>query len=76
MDVGHVFLAAYYMVPIGVVFLHRLFQYLRGESDNYYPKRILLRALYVLGIVAIGSHGTYYGFFFAVLAALMIILAP
>ena len=76
MDVGHAFLAAYYMVPIGVVFLHRLFQYLMGESDNYFPKRLLLRALYVLGIVTVGSSGTYYGFFFAVLAAPMIILAP
>jgi phosphoglycerol transferase len=76
MDVGHVFLAAYYMVPIGVVFLHRLFQYLMGESDNYFPKRLLLRALYVLGIIAVGSSGTYYGFFFALLTAPMIFLAP
>lgn len=76
MDVGHVFLAAYYMVPIGVVFLHRLFQYLMGESDNYFPKRLILRPFYVLGIVAVGSSGAYYGFFFALLAAPMVILAP
>jgi hypothetical protein len=76
MDVGHVFLAAYYMVPIGVVFLHRLFQYLMGESDNFFPKRLILRAFYVLGIVAVGSSGAYYGFFFALLAAPMVVLAP
>jgi phosphoglycerol transferase len=76
MDAGHVFLAAYYMVPFGLIFLRRLFQYLVGESDTYFPKNLLLRSLYVLGIVAVGSSGTYYGVFFALLAAPMVILAP
>ena len=76
MDAGHVFLAAYYMIPIGVVYLHRLFEYLTGSLVSFFPASTFKRIGFVLGIVAVGSSGTYYGVFFALLAATMILLVP
>jgi phosphoglycerol transferase len=76
MDAGHVFLAAYYMLPIGVVYLHRLFEYLTGSLVTFFPASTFKRIGFVLGIIAVGSSGTYYGVFFALLAATMILLVP
>jgi phosphoglycerol transferase len=76
MDAGHVFLAAYYMIPIGVIYLHRLFEYLTGSLATYFPTSTFKRIGFVLGIIAVGSSGTYYGVFFALLAAALILLAP
>lgn len=76
MDAGHVFLAAYYMVPIGIIYLHRLFEYLTGSLNNYFPSSTIKRIGFALGIIAVGSSGTYYGVFFALLAATMILLVP
>ena len=76
MDAGHVFLAAYYMVPIGVMYLHRLFEYLTGSLNSFFPSSTIKRIGFVLGIIAVGSSGTYYGVFFALLAATMILLVP
>jgi hypothetical protein len=76
MDAGHVFLAAYYMLPIGVVYLHRLFEYLTGSLASFFPASTFKRIGFVLGIIAVGSSGTYYGVFFALLAATMILMVP
>ena len=76
MDAGHVFLAAYYMLPIGVVYLHRLFEYLTGSLVSFFPASKFERIGFALGIIAVGSSGTYYGVFFALLAATMILLVP
>ena len=76
MDAGHVFLAAYYMIPIGVIYLHRLFEYLTGSLNNFFPNSTIKRIGFALGIIAVGSSGTYYGVFFALLAATMILLVP
>ena len=76
MDAGHVFLAAYYMIPIGIAYLHRLFEYLTGPLATYFPASTFKRIGFVLGIIAVGSSGTYYGVFFALLAAALILLAP
>jgi hypothetical protein len=76
MDAGHVFLAAYYMIPIGIIYLHRLFEYLTSSLPNFFPSSIVRRIGFVTGIVAVGSSGTYYGVFFALLAATMILLVP
>ena len=76
MDAGHVFLAAYYMIPVGVIYLHRLFEYLTGSLASFFPSSTIKRIGFVLGIIAVGSSGTYYGVFFALLAATMILLVP
>ena len=76
MDAGHVFLAAYYMIPIGIIYLHRLFEYLTGSLTSFFPSSTGKRIGFALGIVAVGSSGTYYGVFFALLAATMILLVP
>ena len=76
MDAGHTFLAAYYMIPIGVVFLKRLFDYQTGSIDIFFPATMLRRVGFVIGIIAVGSSGAYYGFFFALLAATVILLVP
>ena len=76
MDAGHVFLAAYYMIPIGIIYLHRLFEYLTGSLASFFPSSNIKRIGFVLGIIAVGSSGTYYGVFFALLAATMILLVP
>ena len=76
MDAGHVFLAAYYMIPIGIIYLHRLFTSLTSESFSFYPQNRWRKSVYLLGIIAVGSSGTYYGVFFALLCASLILLAP
>jgi phosphoglycerol transferase len=76
MDVGHLFLAAYFMIPIGVIYLHRLFDYLTDCRDFFFPRTWTERFVFAIGVVAVGSSSTYYGVFFALLAATMIILVP
>lgn len=76
MDAGHVFLAAYYMIPIGIIYLRRLFEYLTGSLVSFFPSSTIKRIGFLLGIIAVGSSGTYYGVFFALLAATMILLVP
>lgn len=76
MDAGHVFLAAYYMIPIGIIYLHRLFECLTGSLTSFFPNSTIKRIGFVLGIIAVGSSGTYYGVFFALLVATMILLVP
>ena len=76
MDAGHVFLAAYYMIPVGIIYLHRLFEYLTGSLTAFFPTTTLKRVGFVFGIVAVGSSGTYYGVFFALLAITMSLLVP
>jgi phosphoglycerol transferase len=76
MDAGHVALAAYYMIPVGVIYLHRLFEYLTDSREFFFPRTWLRKFAFTIGIIAVGSSGAYYGVFFALLAATMIILAP
>lgn len=76
MDVGHVSLAAYYMIPIGVIYLHRLFNSLTNSRDFFFPKTWTKRFAFLIGVVVVGSSGAYYGLFLALLAATMIILVP
>jgi hypothetical protein len=76
MDAGHVSLAAYYMIPIGVIYLHRLFEYLTDSRDFFFPRTRTGKFAFSIGIVAVGSSGAYYGLFLALLAATMIILVP
>jgi phosphoglycerol transferase len=67
MDVGHVSLVGYYMLPLGILTLDRLFNYVNRSDTNFFPKGIARTALVVVGIVLIGSSGSYYGLFFALL---------
>ena len=76
MDAGHTFLAAYYMIPIGVIYLHRLFEYQSGSLPTFFPATLLKRIGFIGGIVAVGSSGTYYGVFFALLALSTILIIP
>jgi phosphoglycerol transferase len=74
MHVGHLFLAAYYMLPIGVLILHRLFQYLLGEREKFFPPNTSKRLCLIIGIVLVGSSGSYYGMFFSLLACSLLFL--
>ena len=74
MHVGHLFLAAYYMLPIGVLILHRLFQYLLGEREKFFPANTSKRLCLIIGIVLVGSSGSYYGMFFSLLACSLLFL--
>ena len=67
MDIGHVSLAAYYMLPFGVLILHRLYNYLVFDLKSFLPSTVLKKILFILSIVLVGSSGTYYGLFFAIL---------
>jgi phosphoglycerol transferase len=74
MHVGHLFLAAYYMLPIGVLILHRLFQSLLGEREKFFPTNTSKRLCLIIGIVLVGSSGSYYGMFFSLLACSLLFL--
>ena len=74
MDVGHVSLAGYYMLPIGVLILHRLFGYLTHESEHFLPRNTTLKTLLVIAIVLVGSSGSYYGLFFSLLTFSLLLL--
>lgn len=76
MDDGHVFLAAYYMVPIGVLVIVRLIQFLRSESRKPVFETRLSLACSALAVVAVGSSGAYYGLFFSLLALSTLALIP
>lgn len=76
MDAGHVFLAAYYMVPIGIVILQRLFSYIKDPSLEFLPRSSLKRFLLLLSVVAVGSSGAYYAVFFSLLTFTLVILIP
>ena len=52
MDAGHVFLAAYYMVPIGVIYLHHLFEYLTGSLNSFFPNLAQLNQAVVMPAMA------------------------
>jgi hypothetical protein len=68
MEDGHVFLAAYFMLPLGVWVLLRLYHYVTGSRPNFLPVRHHHRVLFVLLVLAIGGSGTYYALFLALLA--------
>ena len=72
MDVGHVSLAAYYMIPAGVLVLHRLFLYLTNDISQFLPSGKVKRCLLVLGIILVGSSGSYYGLFFSLLTCSLV----
>ena len=74
MHVGHLFLAAYYMLPLGVLVLRRLFQYLSDAQNSFFPPSLIKKAFTALGIIAIGSSGSYYGLFLALLSCSLIFL--
>jgi phosphoglycerol transferase len=74
MHVGHLFLAAYYMLPIGVLILQRLFQYLVNERDQFFPSGLSKRLCLIVGIILVGSSGSYYGMFFSLLACSLLFL--
>lgn len=74
MHVGHLFLAAYYMLPIGVLILQRLFQYLVDERDQFFPSGFSKRLCLIGGIILVGSSGSYYGMFFSLLACSLLFL--
>ena len=76
MNDGHVFLAAYYMLPIGVLVLVNLIRWLEGDSDRFIPDSKRGRILSAMAVVAVGSSGAYYGLFFALLALSTLVLVP
>jgi phosphoglycerol transferase len=76
MDVGHVFLAAYYMIPIGIMYLLRLFKYLDEPQVNFLPSKKWSRLAFICGIALVGSSGAYYAFFFALLTGSLLLLVP
>lgn len=76
MNDGHVFLAAYYMIPFGLLVLLRLIDWLAGRSVSFLPRTKKFRFLLLLTVVAVGSSGAYYGLFFALLAASTLVLVP
>ena len=76
MDAGHVFLAAYYMLPVGVVILHRLFLYAKSSEGIFLPASISKRIVLVLAVIAVGSSGAYYAVFFSLLAFTLVVLLP
>jgi phosphoglycerol transferase len=76
MNDGHVFLAAYYMIPIGLLVLIRLVSWLSGLSESFLPARKRLFTLQVFAVIAVGSSGAYYGLFFALLSISTLLLVP
>jgi hypothetical protein len=72
MDVGHVSLAAYYMLPVGVLVLHRLFLYLINDISQFLPSGKVKLCLLVLGTILVGSSGSYYGVFFSLLTCSLV----
>jgi len=77
MDVGHVSLAGYYMLPLGVLVLRRLFDYLSHANEHFFPTSTAKKAALALGVVLIGSSGSYYGLFFSLLTcSLAFLLFP
>ena len=76
MNDGHVFLAGYFMLPLGVFVLYRLFEYLKNDLESITPPGKIPRMVFFFGIVLVGSSSAYYGFFFALLTASMVILVP
>ena len=76
MDVGHIFLAAYYMLPIGVMYLLRLYEYLNGRQESFFPHKKTNRSIFILGIILVGSSGAYYALFFALLTGSLLLLVP
>jgi phosphoglycerol transferase len=67
MDVGHVSLAGYYMLPVGILALHRLFNYVSGSDGYFFAESRAKTAFLMIGIILVGSSGSYYGVFFALL---------
>jgi hypothetical protein len=76
MDAGHVFLAAYYMIPVGTVILHRLFLYTRSSEGGFLPASVSKRILLSLAVIAVGSSGAYYAVFFSLLAFALVVVLP
>jgi hypothetical protein len=76
MDAGHVFLAAYYMIPVGVVILHRLFLYAKGSEGVSLPTSVSKKILLFLAVIAVGSSGAYYAVFFSLLTFTLVVLLP
>lgn len=76
MNDGHIFLAAYYMIPIGLLVLLRLVDWLSGRSESFLPSRRGSKLICLLTVVATGSSGAYYGLFFALLALSTLVLIP
>lgn len=76
MNDGHVFLAAYYMIPVGVFVILRLIDWLSGQSVSFLPTKSKSRILLILTVVAVGSSGAYYGLFFALLTFSTLVLVP
>ena len=74
MHVGHLFLSSYYMLPIGVLILQRLFQYLTGERDVFFPSSPSKRICLTMGIILVGASGSYYGLFCFLLACSLLFL--
>jgi phosphoglycerol transferase len=74
MHVGHLFLSAYYMVPIGFVILSRLYQYVSGDRDHFFPSRYSHKILFLSGIFLVGASGTYYGLFFFLLTSSLLVV--
>lgn len=74
MDAGHLFLAAYFMLPLGSVVLVSLFRDLTGVGEPIISTNRRKAAALFLVALGLGSSGAYYGLFFALLAASQILL--
>jgi len=71
---GHLFLASYFMLPIGVMVLMHLHSYVTGKRVAFLPASRSRKAAFIAAPVLVGSSGAYYGLFFALLAASTICL--
>lgn len=76
MNDGHVFLAAYYMIPVGVLTLLRLIRWLMDDSEPFLPTRKRSLLFGTVAVMAVGSSGAYYGLFFALLSTSAVLLVP
>ena len=76
MNDGHVFLSAYYMLPIGLLALINLTSWLSGQQETFLPKSRTKFFISAIAIVAVGSSGAYYGLFFALLTLATLCLIP
>lgn len=72
---GHLFLAAYFMLPIGVMVLMHLHSFVTNTRSSFLPSTRLRQVIFFAAPVLVGSSGAYYGLFFALLAASTICLA-
>jgi hypothetical protein len=74
MDAGHLFLAAYFMLPLGSIVIVMLYRYVTGTKDSLANGNRWTTAGILVVTLGVGSSGAYYGLFFALLAATQLVL--